>query len=77
LLFEHPSVTALVDHLADHGATPAGPPAPAPVAEDPRSRNQVGPLEQPHPDDIEPDDIDPDDIASALEARLDRLGRRG
>jgi acyl carrier protein len=65
LLFEHPSVSALTDHLlAEHLASdPPRAAADEPVASGPPAAEST------------PVSIDLDDLANALAARLDRLGR--
>jgi hypothetical protein len=59
LLFEHPSVSALVEHLqAEYLSAPVDARGPEPIVE------------------ATPETEDVDELASALAARLDRLGQR-
>jgi len=74
LLFEHPSVSALVDHLfaghlADVGVAPAavGPAIGSAAVVDAATVAAPEPM---------PVTADVDELASALAARLDRLGKR-
>ena len=69
MLFEHPSVTALVDHLLDDGGNGAGPSG--------AGNGAAPPDEHRRPPVDRIGAADADDIATALEARLDRLGGRG
>jgi hypothetical protein len=76
LLFEHPSVTALVEHLFDSVLAPAVAPARPTSALDHRNGAEAGPSPARDADLRGTDGMDADELALALAARLDRLGGR-
>ena len=76
LLFEHPSVTALVEHLFDTVLAPAVAPARPTSAVNHRNGAEAGPSPARDADLGGTAGMDADELALALAARLDRLGGR-
>jgi NAD(P)-dependent dehydrogenase (short-subunit alcohol dehydrogenase family)/acyl carrier protein len=76
LLFEHPSVTALVEHLFDSVLAPGVSPVQMAPAVDHRNGAEVGPSPDRDADMRDAEEMDADQLALALAARLDRLGGR-